>query len=107
MISLNSTQRDAVSDTVTDSAIHVRGIEKAYGGLQVLRGVDFDVTPGSIFALLGSNGAGKTTLVRILSTLLRADTGEAIAQGTTSRQTRRACARRSASPISSRRSTKC
>lgn len=78
MTSLNSAQRDAVSDAVTDSAIHVRGIEKAYGGLQVLRGVDFDVTRGSIFALLGSNGAGKTTLVRILSTLLRADTGEAI-----------------------------
>ena len=81
MISLNSTQRDAVSDAVTDSAIRVRGIEKAYGGLQVLRGVDFDVARGSIFALLGSNGAGKTTLVRILSTLLRADTGEAIVHG--------------------------
>jgi ABC-2 type transport system ATP-binding protein len=36
----------------------------------VLRGVDFDVARGSIFALLGSNGAGKTTVVRILSTLL-------------------------------------
>ena len=81
MTSLNNTQRDAVSDAVTDSAIHVRGIEKAHGGLQVLRGVDFDVTRGSIFALLGSNGAGKTTLVRILSTLLRADTGEAIVHG--------------------------
>jgi ABC-2 type transport system ATP-binding protein len=41
----------------------------------VLRGVDFEVARGSIFALLGSNGAGKTTIVRILSTLLKADAG--------------------------------
>ncbi len=41
----------------------------------MLRGVDFDVERGSIFALLGSNGAGKTTVVRILSTLLKADAG--------------------------------
>ncbi|WP_203716669.1 ABC transporter ATP-binding protein [Asanoa siamensis] len=56
-------------------AISVRGLEKAYKELRVLRGVDLDVARGSIFALLGSNGAGKTTLVRILSTLLRADAG--------------------------------
>ncbi|PZG23320.1 ABC transporter ATP-binding protein [Nonomuraea aridisoli] len=56
-------------------AIQVRGVEKAYKELQVLRGVDFTVTRGSIFALLGSNGAGKTTLVKILSTLLKADAG--------------------------------
>ena len=41
----------------------------------MLRGVDFEVERGSIFALLGSNGAGKTTVVRILSTLLKADAG--------------------------------
>lgn len=57
------------------SAIRVRGLEKAYGKLTVLRGVDFDVARGAIFALLGSNGAGKTTVVRILSTLLKADAG--------------------------------
>ena len=62
-------------------AIQVHGIEKSFGELQVLRGVDFDVTAGSIFALLGSNGAGKTTLVRILSTLLRADSGSATVNG--------------------------
>lgn len=56
-------------------AIHVQGLEKSYKELQVLRGVDFDVARGSIFALLGSNGAGKTTVVRILSTLLKADAG--------------------------------
>lgn len=60
------------------SMIRVQGITKSYKELHVLRGVDFDVAPGSIFALLGSNGAGKTTLVKILSTLLKADAGTAI-----------------------------
>jgi ABC-2 type transport system ATP-binding protein len=60
-----------------EPAIRVRGIHKSFKEVHVLQGVDFDVTPGSIFALLGSNGAGKTTLVRILSTLLQADAGTA------------------------------
>ncbi|MEO3926808.1 ATP-binding cassette domain-containing protein [Micromonosporaceae bacterium B7E4] len=62
-------------------AIHVEGLEKSYKQLRVLRGVDFDVARGSIFALLGSNGAGKTTVVRILSTLLKADAGTASVNG--------------------------
>src|SRR5664280_2008606 len=62
-------------------AIRVQGLVKSYKDLEVLRGVDFDVAPGSIFALLGSNGAGKTTVVRILSTLLRADSGTAGVNG--------------------------
>lgn len=66
---------------MTAPAIEVRGLEKSYKDLHVLRGVDFDVEPGSIFALLGSNGAGKTTVVRILSTLLRADAGTAVVAG--------------------------
>jgi len=56
-------------------AIRVRGLEKSYGKLEVLRGAEFDVARGSVFALLGSNGAGKTTVVRILATLLKADAG--------------------------------
>lgn len=56
-------------------AIQVRGLKKSFKDLEVLRGVDFDVARGSVFALLGSNGAGKTTVVKILSTLLRADAG--------------------------------
>jgi ABC-2 type transport system ATP-binding protein len=67
--------------TATRPAIEIRGLEKSFGDLAVLRGVDLDVAPGSIFALLGSNGAGKTTLVRILSTLLRADGGTARVTG--------------------------
>ena len=63
------------ADTAMDTAIKVRGLEKSYGKLAVLRGVAFEVARGSVFALLGSNGAGKTTVVRILSTLLTADAG--------------------------------
>jgi ABC-2 type transport system ATP-binding protein len=62
-------------------AIRVQGLEKSYKTLAVLRGVDFDVVRGSIFALLGSNGAGKTTVVKILSTLLKADAGSASVNG--------------------------
>ncbi|TXK20418.1 ABC transporter ATP-binding protein [Microbacterium wangchenii] len=62
-------------------AIEVKGLQKSYRGVQVLRGVDFTVSPGSIFALLGSNGAGKTTVMRILSTLLKADGGLASVNG--------------------------
>src|SRR5450756_2853025 len=62
-------------------AIHVQDLHKSYKDLHVLRGVDFDVARGSIFALLGSNGAGKTTVVKILSTLLKADAGTASVNG--------------------------
>lgn len=68
--------------TVTHAAaISVAGVTKSFGELAVLRGVDFEVKPGSIFALLGSNGAGKTTLVRILATLTAADAGSAMVAG--------------------------
>jgi ABC-2 type transport system ATP-binding protein len=66
---------------MTGAAIRVRGIRKAYGDQEVLKGIDLDVERGSSVALLGSNGAGKTTLVRILSTLLRADAGDAEIHG--------------------------
>ncbi len=67
--------------TTQTPAITIRGMEKSFDELHVLRGVDFDVARGSIFALLGSNGAGKTTLVKILSTLLKADAGTATVEG--------------------------
>lgn len=57
------------------NAVKVRGLEKSFKNLHVLRGVEFEVGRGSIFALLGSNGAGKTTIVKILSTLLPPDAG--------------------------------
>src|SRR5262245_32858246 len=62
--------------TTTAAAISVRGLRKTFGKQVVLDGVDLDVAPGTVFALLGPNGAGKTTIVNILTTLLRADSGE-------------------------------
>ena len=67
--------------TASAPVIRVQGLEKSYQELEVLRGVDFEVERGSIFALLGPNGAGKTTVVRILSTLLRSDAGTASVNG--------------------------
>lgn len=65
-----------VSRIVTQKpAIEVTHVGKSYGDVKALDGVDLKVEAGSIFALLGPNGAGKTTLVRILTTLLRPDSG--------------------------------
>lgn len=58
-----------------ENAIHVKGLKKSFKDTEVLRGVDFEMQRGEIFALLGSNGAGKTTTVNILSTLLKPDAG--------------------------------
>ena len=72
---------EVTRNRVSGPAIRVQGIEKSFKDLHVLRGVDFEVAAGSIFALLGSNGAGKTTMVKILSTLLKADAGTATVNG--------------------------
>ena len=58
-----------------EKAIEVKGLRKSFKDTEVLKGVDLDVRRGEIFALLGSNGAGKTTIVKILSTLLKSDSG--------------------------------
>jgi ABC-2 type transport system ATP-binding protein len=55
----------------------VNNLKKSYKNHQVLKGLDFKVQKGSIFALLGSNGAGKTTTIKILTTLIKADEGNA------------------------------
>jgi len=64
-----------------ESIITVRNLQKSFKANHVLRGVNFDIYKGKIFALLGSNGAGKTTCVRILSTLTKADGGTAVICG--------------------------
>lgn len=64
-----------------NKSIKVIGLQKSYKQHQVLKGVDFEVEKGSIFALLGSNGAGKTTVVKILTTLLKQDSGTATVNG--------------------------
>ncbi|RTE10804.1 ABC transporter ATP-binding protein [Paenibacillus whitsoniae] len=64
-----------------NTAIKVNGLRKSFKDTEVLKGVDFEVKRGEIFALLGSNGAGKTTIVRILTTLLKQDGGAAAING--------------------------
>ncbi len=64
-----------------NQAIQVKGLQKSYKELHVLKGVDFEVEKGRIFALLGSNGAGKTTIIKILTTLLKQDSGTAKVNG--------------------------
>ncbi|MDN3271245.1 ATP-binding cassette domain-containing protein [Streptomyces sp. MA15] len=66
---------------MTNPAIAAHGLRKSYGDKTVLDGVDLTVAEGSVFALLGPNGAGKTTAVKILSTLITADGGQAQVAG--------------------------
>ncbi|WP_020388422.1 daunorubicin resistance protein DrrA family ABC transporter ATP-binding protein [Kribbella catacumbae] len=66
---------------MTNSAIEVSGLRKAYGDKVVLDGIDLEVRAGTVFSLLGPNGAGKTTTVNLLTTLLRADGGTAHVAG--------------------------
>ncbi|MDE7396506.1 MAG: ATP-binding cassette domain-containing protein, partial [Muribaculum sp.] len=61
--------------------IQLSGIEKRYGQLQVLRGVDLDINRGEVLAICGPSGAGKTTLLKIMGTLDRADAGKVLYDG--------------------------
>ncbi|MBC2175126.1 ATP-binding cassette domain-containing protein [Listeria booriae] len=60
-----------------ETVISVNNLEKSYKNVDVLKKINFTVKKGSIFALLGSNGAGKTTTIRILTTLIKPDRGNA------------------------------
>src|SRR4051794_40082605 len=60
---------------VTDYAIETEGLRKSFGDVDALAGVDLRAESGTVFGMLGPNGAGKTTAVRILTTLLRPDSG--------------------------------
>lgn len=64
-----------------DNAIIVKGLRKSFKKVTVLEGIDFSVKRGTVMALLGPNGAGKTTTIRILSTLLLPDGGQALISG--------------------------
>jgi ABC-2 type transport system ATP-binding protein len=65
----------------TEAAIETRGLKKSFGSVEALAGIDLDVPAGTVLGLLGPNGAGKTTAVRILTTLLPPDEGEARVAG--------------------------
>jgi len=64
-----------------ESAISVSALEKSYGSVKALAGVDLEIATGTVLGLLGPNGAGKTTIVRILTTLLKPDGGTARVAG--------------------------
>lgn len=66
---------------IHEAAVEATGLEKSYGDVRVLAGVDLEVARGTVFALLGPNGVGKTTTVKILSTLTPADGGSARVAG--------------------------
>src|SRR4051794_2872844 len=72
---------DTVRRSVAEAAIIAEGLEKSYGKVRALRGVDLRAEQGTVLGLLGPNGAGKTTAVRILTTLLEADAGRARVAG--------------------------
>jgi len=61
--------------------LEISGLEKAYGTRRVLQGVDLDVEPGEVCALLGANGAGKSTLASVVAGLLPADAGSVRVNG--------------------------
>src|SRR4051794_7321385 len=66
---------------VGEPAVVVEGLQKSFGSVQALRGIDLTVERGIVLGLLGPNGAGKTTAVRILTTLLKPTAGRATVLG--------------------------
>src|SRR5947209_2532235 len=66
---------------MAEHLLAMRGIAKHFGGVQALRGVDFDLRRGEVHALLGENGAGKTTLMNILSGVIEPDEGAIEVEG--------------------------
>src|SRR5918992_5782251 len=64
-----------------DVAVETERLQKRFGDVRALGGVDLRIEPGIVFGLLGPNGAGKTTAVRILTTLLQPDDGSARVAG--------------------------
>jgi len=62
-------------------AIQVLGLTKSFGDVKAVRGISFNVAPGECFGLLGPNGAGKSTTIKLLITLLKPDSGDAVVNG--------------------------
>ena len=61
--------------------LSLRGIEKSFGPVQVLKGVDFDAYPGQVTALVGDNGAGKSTLIKCIAGIYNIDGGDFFFEG--------------------------
>nr|WP_040833608.1 daunorubicin resistance protein DrrA family ABC transporter ATP-binding protein [Nocardia brevicatena] len=73
--------RSATKPSTAEDGIVVESVEKGFGEVRALRGIDFRVPAGQVLGVLGPNGAGKTTLVSVLSTLIRPDAGRALVAG--------------------------
>jgi ABC-2 type transport system ATP-binding protein len=71
-------------------AVRAHGLRKSYGAVAAVRGIDFEIAPGEVFALLGPNGAGKTTTVEILEGYRHRDGGEVSVLGTDPQHANRA-----------------
>ena len=63
------------------SAVVMKGISKAFGGVKALDNVDLEVLPGEVHALLGGNGAGKSTILKVLNGVFRPDAGTIAVDG--------------------------
>ena len=61
--------------------IHLTNIEKSFGSLEVLKGIDLEINKGEVVSIVGPSGAGKTTLLQIMGTLDRPDSGKVIVDG--------------------------
>jgi ABC-type branched-subunit amino acid transport system ATPase component len=81
MVAAAETKGTAVTETSTDAILSVRGVEKAFGGVRVLRGIDLDIPRGSIQGLIGPNGSGKSTFFDVLSGYQKPDTGSVAFNG--------------------------
>ena len=66
---------------MTEPILSLRGIEKSFGPVQVLKGVDFDAYPGQVTALVGDNGAGKSTLIKCIAGIYNIDNGDYFFEG--------------------------
>jgi ABC-type multidrug transport system ATPase subunit len=71
----------ATSDGASTAVVRIRGVDKHFGSVQALSGLDLDLARGEVLGLLGRNGAGKTTALRILLGLVRADAGDVQVHG--------------------------
>ncbi|WP_327148437.1 ATP-binding cassette domain-containing protein [Nocardia sp. NBC_01329] len=75
------TNGSGAAGTASTDAVLVENITKSFGDVHALRGVSFSAARGTVLGILGPNGAGKTTGVKVLSTLLRPDSGNAVVAG--------------------------
>ena len=79
---MSTTSTEApIAASGTGPLLELRGIQKSFGAVHVLRGVDFAITPGRVTALVGDNGAGKSTLIKGIAGIHAFDEGEYLFEG--------------------------